>query len=410
MEVEYQYQGIKLEEALEICLETISRDFTLNTEKVRLEQAVGRIVARDYASFVSQPPFNRSAVDGYAVRVSDIERATEKTPVSLKVIGQVYAGDFLQKDLDENTAVRIMTGAPVPNAANGVLKQEDTDYGENYVNAYKSIRVLENICFQGEEYHAGTRLITKNTQLKSIEIGMLACMGYAEVEVYKKPRIGIFATGDELINPGEHLTPGKIYNSNQFLLFSRLQELGVEPILAGKLPDSEQEVANCLQRTAGQVDLIITTGGVSVGKRDIMHEALNQAKARKIFWKVKIKPGSPTIFAMLNKTPVIALSGNPYGALANMELLVRPVLHLMSGSQETKIIKKKAAMQCDYRKHSSCIRFIRGIYENGTVSLPAGLQTSGVLRTMQGCNCLIEIKANSSGLMQGDEVEVVLLY
>ena len=408
--MEYQYQGIELEKALELCLTTVKHNFTLNAEKVRLEQAVGRIAARDYAALFSQPPFNRSAVDGYAVRVSDIERASEKTPVLLKVIGEVNAGDLLQKDLERNSAVRIMTGAPVPNCANGVLRQEDTDYGENYVNAYKSIKIFENICFQGEEYNAGTRLITKNTKLKSIEIGMLAGMGYAEVEVYKKPRIGLFTTGDELINPGELLTPGKIYNSNQYLLFSRLHELGAEPVLVEKLPDSEKEVANCLQRAANQVDLIITTGGVSVGKRDIMHEALNQAKARRIFWKVKIKPGAPTIFAMLNKIPVIALSGNPYGALANMELLVRPVLHLMSGSQETEIIKKKAAMQCEYKKHSSCKRFIRGIYKDGMVSLPEGLQTSGVLRTMQGCNCLIEIKADSSGLMKGDEVEVVLLY
>ena len=407
--MDYKFQSISLEEALALCLETTKGVFWPQIEKITLDKALGRITAKDYHASYLQPPFHRSAVDGYAVRSDDIMTASKQNPIQLTVIGEVNAGEVPTSRVEEKTAIRIMTGAPIPDGANGVLRQEVTDYGEVVVKVYQGLKESENICLAGEDYRAGECLVGQGEKLTFIEIGLLASMGYAEVEVYKQPRIGLFTTGDELIEPGLPLTKGKIYNANQALLYARFQELGIVPVMVKQLPDTASEVAAFLQEAARKVDIIVTTGGVSVGKRDIMHEVLIRAKAQAIFWKVRMKPGAPTIFAMLGKVPILALSGNPFGALANMELLVRPTLYQMSGAKAKVGNCKTAIMRDTFTKSSSCKRFIRGIYLEGEVSLPTGLQSSGVLRTLQGCNCLIEIDENISEIKAGELVKVVLL-
>lgn len=406
---EYGYQGVTLEKATSLLKEYLPYDKSQFVEEVFLIDALARVAAQDYISPVSQPPFDRSPLDGYALVAEDTYGASLETPVSLLVTEEVMAGDFPSREIKRGMATRIMTGAPIPVGADCIIRQEDTDYGDNTVAIYRQMEAYENYCYKGEDFKAGECLIKKDTCLTAIEIGILASMGYKKIFVYKKPRIGLFTTGDELVMPGEPLKPGKIYNSNLFVLWGRLKELGAEPVIADNLPDTEDEVAKVLSELLEQVDIIITTGGVSVGKKDIMHGALDKLNAKKIFWRVLMKPGTPTIFAVVKGVPVISLSGNPFGAITNLELLVRPVLFEMTGNEDIFPTRKTAIMQDEYAKPSMGMRFIRGMFQDGKVYQPKGLQSSGVLGSMQGCNCLIEIQPNTQGLKPGDSVEVVLI-
>lgn len=408
-EEEYSRLGVSLEEALALLKQHVPYRKGAYTEEVELLEGLGRVTAVDYISPISQPPFDRSPLDGYAVRAEDIREASPEKPVMLTVIQEVTAGDYPGKQVTAGTAVRIMTGAPIPEGADCIVKQEDTDYGEAQVSIYRNQQAYDNFCFAGEDFKKGDCLIPRDTFLSSVELGILASMGFTKVQVYRKPRIGLFTTGDELVKPGNPLTPGKIYNSNLYVLWGRLKELGAEPVIADALPDSTEGVAEALGEVLPRVDIVITTGGVSVGKKDIMHEALKLLGAEKIFWKVNIKPGTPTIFALAKGIPIIALSGNPFGAVTNLELLVRPVLFEMTGNEDMFPVRKSAVMQDYFPKASHSRRFIRGMYQEGKVYQPKGLQSSGILGSMQGCNCLIDIPAGNMGLKPQDMVEVVLL-
>lgn len=407
--MDYQYQDIIFDDALKLMEDRLILNPKIETETVELMQALHRIVSHDYEALIAQPPFDRSAVDGYAVQTSDIRQATRDKPITLTVVEEIHAGVAPTCSVIPGKAIRIMTGAPIPDGANAVIRQELTDYGDEAVIVYHAAVSYENICYHGEDFKEGERLIKEGTYLTAIEIGILASMGYAQVDVYRKPTVSLFSTGDELIHPGEPILPGKIYNSNLFLLHSRLKELGIEPAVVGNLADDTSLVADALIDAARHSEFILTTGGVSVGKKDIMHEALALAGADRIFWRVQMKPGAPTIFAILNGCLILALSGNPFGAMANLELLARPALARLTRNPSILTRRVQAIMKDAYPKNSPGKRFIRGIYQDGTVSLPKGLQTSGVLRTMQGCNCLIEIESRTAGLNPGDEVEVILL-
>lgn len=405
----YSYWEISLEEAISLMKEHLPYEKGAYTEEVSLMDSLGRIAARDYISPIDQPPFPRSPLDGYAVRAEDTKGAAPSHPVVLQVVEEITAGDFPTKKITEGTAARIMTGAPIPEGADCILRQEDTDYGETETSIYQECRAYDNYCFAGEDFGKGDCLISRDTYLSSVELGVLASMGFTKVLVYRKPRIGLFTTGDELVAPGGILEPGKIYNSNLYALWGRLKELGAEPVIASTLPDTEEGVARAMENILPGIDIMITTGGVSVGKKDIMHEALKLLGAERIFWKVRIKPGTPTIFAMAKGVPIIALSGNPFGAVTNLELLVRPILFEMTGNEDMFPMRKRAVMQDSYQKASNIRRFIRGMYQDGKVYQPKGLQSSGILGSMRGCNCLIDIPAGNQGLKPEDEVEVVLL-
>lgn len=405
----YRHVGVTLEQAVLLIEEQLHYDRESHAEVVPLIEALDRVIAQDGISPISQPPFDRSPLDGYAVRAEDTKGASREYPVALRVIEEVTAGDAPQKTVEQGQAVRIMTGAPIPDGADCVIKQEETDYGEDFVQIYQEKKVHENYCFAGEDFKEGDCLVQKGTRLSYIELGILASMGYTEVSVYRKPRVAVFTTGDELVKPGEALKPGKIYNSNLYVLAARLKELGAETVVADILPDTEEGVAAALKEIAPKVDLILTTGGVSVGKKDILHGAFDLLGADKIFWKVLIKPGTPTIFATVEHTPVLALSGNPFGALTHLELLARPVLYQMTGSDRIALVRKEAVLQDAFPKGSRIRRFVRGIYQDGKVRLPKGLHSSGVLGSMQGCNCLIDLMPSEGAIPVGEIVQVVLL-
>ena len=312
--------GLKLERAVEILTAQVSR--IAATETVPLLEATGRILARDYFAQFDNPPFNRSPLDGYALNSAE-------TPNNFKVVGEECSGDFFTGEIKTGECLRIMTGAAIPSGCDCVIRQEDvTVDGENIFVPYR-LKRHENFCFAGEDVKRGQILVEKNIQLSSKHIAILASHGYATVEIFRQPKIAIASTGDELINPSEKLTAGKIYNSNLFFIAARLKEFGFSAINLGNLPDDAATASEKIH-AAGGFDLLITTGGVSVGKKDIMH-AVVENLGEKIFWRVLMKPGAPVIGWKAQNFLGVALSGNPFAAFATFELLCRPVIAKISG-------------------------------------------------------------------------------
>lgn len=399
--------GLILEQAQNLLLERVN--MIKDAEEITLWDAGGRVLAKDIYAEHDQPPFPRSPLDGYAVRSADISTASKDQPVRLRVLEEVDAGHVGSKCVEPGTAVRIMTGAPIPDGADCIVGQEDTDYGEETVEVYEPIGSYENYCYAGEDYKAGTKILGEGLLLGAVEVGILASLGLESVSVYRSPKAAVITTGDEIILPGEELAGGKIYDSNLYTLVTRLRMWGMEVTAKERVGDDAAFAAERIREAAGNADLVITTGGVSVGKKDIMHEVVKLLGCETIFWKIAVKPGMPTLCAQYQGKLLICLSGNPYGAAVNLELLVRPLLCKMSGRPDLKIKRVRAVTESTFPKMSRVTRYVRGYYENGKVRIPDGSNASGILSTMCGCNCLIEIPAGTSRLERGDTADIILL-
>ncbi len=399
--------GLTLKQAQELLLERIEK--VKETETISLWEGVDRILAEDITAEHDQPPFPRSPLDGYAVRSADIKGASKECPVRLLVIDEADAGHTSKIQVEKGTAIRIMTGAPIPEGADCVVGQEDTDYGEDIVEIYTKAGAYENYCFAGEDYKAGAKILEKDMRLGAVELGVLASLGLSEVQVFRKVRTAVLTTGDELLLPGEELKPGKIYDSNLYTMVTRLTSLGAEVVQKGRTEDSPEEAAAWIRNAGKEADIIITTGGVSVGKKDIMHDVLKLLECERIFWKIAIKPGMPTLCGLYEGKLLICLSGNPFGAAVNMELLVRPVLAKLMGRKDLEIKKVRAVSESRFPKRSFVTRYVRGFYECGKVRIPEGSNDSGILSSMCGCNCLIEIPAGTAELHKGESVWIILI-
>lgn len=380
-----------------------------DTEEIPLWEGGGRTLVEDIFAGQDQPPFARSPLDGYAVRSGDIAGASKERPARLSVIDEVDAGQVSGMRVEKGTAIRIMTGAPVPEGADCIVRQEDTDYGEEKVEVYREVGAYENYCFAGEDYRAGTQVLEKGTKLGAIELGTLASLGREKVRVFRRVRAAVLTTGDELVLPGEERKPGKIYDANLYTMATRLTALGAEVIRKGRTGDKPEEAAAWIREAGEKADIIVTTGGVSVGKKDIMHEVLKLLDCERIFWKIAIKPGMPTLCAQYGGKLLICLSGNPFGAAVNLELLVRPVLAKMAGRKAPELLRLSAVSGSEFPKRSGVTRYVRAFYEEGKVRIPEGSNASGILSSMCGCNCLIEIPAGTAALKKGDRVWIVLL-
>ena len=379
------------------------------TEYVTLFQARGRVLAEDMKAGFDNPPFDRSPIDGYACKAEDLTDASKEHPVQLKVLEEIDAGQYSRITVEKGQAVRIMTGAAIPRGCDCCVRQEDTDYGEDVVKIYSPVKQWQNYCYQGEDFKNGTVLLTKGTKIGFIEAGILASMGKTKILVYRRAKVAILTTGDEVIEPGKPLIPGKIYDCNQSLLAARIEEFGADLVEVTSIEDRPQAMTEAIWRIAPSVDLIVTTGAVSVGKKDIMHEALEKAEAKRIFWHIQMKPGMPTLFSVYQDTPIISLSGNPFGVAVSVDLLIRPVLQKMMQDETLKTTRKKCVLKNDFCKKIRGRRYIRAVAEGDMVTIPSGLHSNGVLSTMAGCNCLIEMQEGKSGTKAGELAEVILL-
>ena len=409
-------EGISVEQAMEQILQYTP---VINeTEEVELNKAGGRILAQDMVAEFNNPPFDRSPVDGYACKAEDLAGASSEHPVKLKVMEEIDAGQYSERVVESGQAVRIMTGAAIPKGCDCCIFQEDTDYGEETVEIYREVKQWDNYCFAGEDFKKGTTLLKKGTHIGYVEAAVLAGMGAAKVPVYRRPKVVLLTTGDEVVEPGNPLPAGKIYNSNMTMLSARMIELGIEPFYMEAVKDNPQVMAEKIKEIAEQADMIITTGGVSVGKKDIMHESIRLIDAERIFWRVNMKPGMPTLFSVYEnasggKVPVISLSGNPFGVAVTIELLIRPALEKMMQNPAIGLKEVTGVMADDFVKGIKGRRFIRAYWENGRFHLPNGLHSNGVLSSMAGCNCLIDTKTmedkESKSLKTGDKVSAVWL-
>lgn len=378
----------------------------LEEEQVPLPQALGRTLRRPVFAPFPQPPFDRSPLDGYALRAADIVSASEEMPALLRVAEKVCAGQVPRHPLAPGQAVRVMTGAMLPPGADCVIRQEDTDLGEERVRIFHAAAAGENRCLAGEEYAAGTLLLDRGTRMDAAALAVAAGAGMERLWVCRRARTAVIATGDELCAPGCPLPPGKVYDVNTAYLEARLGQLGMPPDVSIRSSDTLEGIVRALEACAGS-DLIVTTGGVSVGERDLMEPALTAWGAEVVFHGVAMKPGMPTLLARRGGTVVLALSGNPFAAAVAFELFARPVLGWMTEAPGLEMERTTALAAADFQKPGGAVRrYLRGRLERGTVTVP-GAQRNGQMRSMVGCNCLVELPGGA--MRQGDRVDILIL-
>ncbi|AQR95438.1 gephyrin-like molybdotransferase Glp [Clostridium saccharoperbutylacetonicum] len=399
--------NIELEKAVELIVESVKE--TQATEEIELIDAGRRIIAEDIYAPMNNPPFDRSPLDGYALIAQDTKGASRENIKKLVVVDCIFAGGYSERELQRGEAIRIMTGAKIPKGANCVIRQENTDYGEDEVEIYEELREYDNYCFSGEDIKKQDLLIEKGQQLTYVHQGILSSMGVSKVKVKVTPKVGLIVTGDEIGIPGQKLMKGKIYDSNLHLIYSRLKELGIRPVIAEIIEDSPEKVGKRINEVINDMDLIITTGGVSVGQKDILHNVIQLIEANRIFWKVNLKPGTPAMYSLYKNKPILSLSGNPFAALTTFELLGRPLLAKLCGNKNLKPVHVNGIMEDEFNKPSSKRRFIRAYFNNGKVKFFENKHSSGMLASMVGCNCLIDVKKGTKKLSKGDKVDIIIL-
>lgn len=396
-----------LESALALLMERVQP--VARTEYAPLQTLLGRVAAEDVAAPIQVPPFDRSPLDGYALRGADIAGASREHPARLQVIGEACAGCGEVFSPGPGQALRVMTGAPVPASCDCVVRQEDTDLGMETVAVYAAVPAGRNVCRAGEDVRLGDVLLHRGERITSAHIGVLASLGVTGVKVYAPVRAALLCTGDELRQPGEALPFGKIYDANRAVLSARLTELGVSLASPASREDDPEAVAQTLRQAAEHCDIMLTTGGVSVGKKDIFHQVLPLLGAERLFWKVAMKPGSPLLCGLYQGKLLICLSGNPFAALACFEIFAAPVLRRLAGETHVELRRAEGVLQDDFPKESKGRRLIRARVEGERVRLTGANHSSGSLATMIGCNCFIDIPAGAGPLHAGDRVEVILL-
>ncbi len=395
---------ISLEEGIDILNKNVK---SIGIEEVSLLAGIGRVLSEDVFSKIDNPPFNKSAMDGYAVVYSD----TEEGKKSLKVIDEVFAGSVCKSEIKKGTAVKIMTGAPIPIGADAVIKQEDVTFKDGFIEVNKTVNAEENICLKGEDIKEGSLLVKRNKRLDYADIGILASSGITSVNVYKKPKIAFISTGDEVLDIDKDLKGGKIYNSNKYTILGRLMELGYEVSYVDHENDSFTGIGDKIKRALEVADLVITTGGASVGEKDLIKEAIGYIGGEKLFWKINIKPGSAMLCSKYNEKIILSLSGNPTAALTTFELIAKTTLEKLSGKEELEINREKAILINEFKKKSPSRRFLRGKVKsdaNGQkVEITQVKSGNGILSSTLNSNCLIELEAGNEGVKKGDIVTII---
>lgn len=399
---------IQLEKAQAMLLSLVQ---PCGIEAVSLESCLQRVLAKAIVSDTDFPPFDRSPLDGYAVQDADVRHATQANPVTLQVIDDIPAGKTPTQRIVTGTAARIMTGAPIPPGADGVIRLEDTHVAGDRVTICAGINTAKNICRQGEEIKKSEQVLPVGTIINTGCMGLLAMLGQAQPLVYRRPKIGVLATGSEIVSVDQALAPGKIRNSNSYMLASQISEAGGEPVMLGMVGDDTTVIVAGLQ-SAPPCDLYITTGGASVGDYDLMGAVLAALRVTPLFHKIDIKPGMPVIAGVWNSALLVGLSGNPAAASVSFEVLLRPVIRRLAGYEQLGRPRCTALLTNHFAKTSNNRRFVWArctITGDRLRAEPLLHQGNGMLKSMVYANALIEIPANSPPLPGGSPVDVYLL-
>ncbi|MCM3725651.1 molybdopterin molybdotransferase MoeA [Neobacillus cucumis] len=386
------------------------------TEYVSISESYGRYLSEDLIATSNVPHFDRAPYDGFAVRSIDTLEASQSNPVEFEVIDHIGAGMVSSKLVGENQAVRIMTGAMMPNGTDAVVMFEVAkDYKKNgipYMSIKRQINKGTNVSFIGEDAKQGEVLVEKGTLINPGIQAMLATFGYKEVPVAKKPLIGLFATGTELLEVDEELVPGKIRNSNSYMIAAQIERAGGTVHYYGKLPDEFDTCFKAVKDALSEVDILITTGGVSVGDFDYLPGIYKKLGAEVLFNKVAMRPGSVTTVAIYNGKILFGLSGNPSACYVGFELFTRPIIRTQLFSNKPHLRKEKALLEVDFPKANPFTRFVRSttfIDEGRLKSTPSGLDKSNIIMSLASANSLMILPGGTRGFMAGDEVEVLLL-
>lgn len=399
----------QLEDALKIVLETVPM---LGVEKIGLLETLGRVLGEDIIAERDNPPWDNSAMDGFAVRYEDIKQAHAiTTPTVLKVIEDVPAGKFPAKAVGKGEAIRIMTGAPLPKGADTVLKVEDTDNTPDTVKVFKEAEQGANIRPQGEDVRRGDCIIPKGKAIRPSEAGMLAILAKPFVFVHQRPRVAILSTGDELADLDERFSEEKIVNSNSYGIAAAVQEAGGLPILLGIARDRPEDLKAKI-RHGLNADLLVLSGGVSMGDYDFTKAVFKELGAEMNFWKLAIRPGQPVAFGRIGKTLAFGLPGNPVSSMVTFEQLVRPAMLKMGGHRVLTRPVVQALFQERFSKRPDRRHFLRGILwmEKGMLMVrTTGPQGSGILTSMVKANGLIDLPVEVEKLKPGDVVNVQVL-
>jgi len=374
---------------------------------VPLLDALGLVLAEDVSADRDVPPFRNSAMDGYAVRADDVARA----PAQLRVVGEVAAGGFPDRAIARGEAMRIMTGAPMPDGADTVVRVEDTDNRSDVVTITAATPKGLSVRQAGEDLRKGETILTSGTVVRAAEIGLLASVGKAMVRVFKRARVAVLSTGDEIVDADAPIARGQIRDANRYSLASAIRAAGAEPWVRGIVRDTPDALRAAL-REAMSADAIVTSGGVSVGDHDHLKPVLSELGSID-FWAIAIRPGRPLAFGELRdgerRVPIFGLPGNTVSSLLTFELFVRPALLRMQGRRNVTRPRTKARLLEPVDKIKSLRFFARGIYDAdaGTVTT-TGPQGSGILRSMSLANCLIDLAEGRERYEAGETVDLIL--
>ncbi|SCM80781.1 Molybdopterin molybdenumtransferase [uncultured Sporomusa sp.] len=400
--------SVKLEIAQEILLNLVT---VMPKERVALQECWRRILAETVTSDIDFPPFDRSPLDGYALIAAEVAAATPENPVILKQIDYIPAGETSDKPVSSGTACRIMTGAPLPPAATGVIRLEDTVVNGGDVTILEGRGAERNICLRGEEIFSGEEVVSQGTVINAGVMGMLAVLGKSRPYVFCKPRVALIATGSELVPVDFPLVSGKIRNSNSYMLSAQVAEAGAQTVLLGNASDNIDEIAHLLE-TASDCDVFVTTGGASVGDYDLISEVYKKLGITLLFDRVSIKPGMPVLAGNRDGKLYLGLSGNPAAAAISFEQLVRPVLMKMGGRKVWWRPRIKAVLATPFNKPTGAKRFVWARCWQTSTDIfvePSRAQGNGMLKSAMAANALIVIPENSPPLPVGTEIEVILL-
>jgi len=387
----------------------------LGAERVALLDAAGRVLATPVASPLTLPAWDNSAMDGYAVRAADIEPAREDAPVSLRVLESVQAGEFPSRQVEAGTAIRIMTGAPVPEGADSVVRVEDTNGATDVVVVTSARDARRNIRPRGEDIETGVVVLDRGVSLGAAQIGVLASVGAASVDVHRRPRVAFMSSGDEIVDLDrfhEALAGRKIVTSNSYTLHALIRAAGGEPLNLGIARDDPADLRERMQRAAG-CDLLITSAGMSAGEYDYVRTVLAELGVTLDVWKVRMRPGAPLGFGRLHGMPWIGLPGNPVSTMVTFELFVRPVLRRMLG--HTRLFRRPVAVTLEEpvkigAKLTHFLRAIVTVRADGSLGARlTGPQGSGILTSMSLANALLVVPEDRPQVAAGETLHALLL-
>lgn len=389
----------------------VSQNIKMTPTEVNIYESEGYILAEDIVATYAIPRFDKSPYDGFALRSQDTEGASGEHRISFKVVDHIGAGSVSDKSLEQNEAVRIMTGAPIPEGADAVVMLEQTTETEDGFTIRKPFEALENISRKGEETEVGDVVLQKGQYINAGTVAVLATFGYVDVPVYQKPTVAIIATGSELLDIDEPLQPGKIRNSNGPMIHALCQKESIEASIFKIQEDDFESSLNVVKEALAHHDMVITTGGVSVGDYDFLPDIYQSLNADVLFNKVAMRPGSVTTVAVVGDQYLFGLSGNPSACYSGFELFVKPAIYHVMGANKVYPAMVRATLMEDFKKPNPFTRLIRSQVQltgrEATVA-PAGFNKSGAVVSIAHSNSMIVLPSGTRGFAKGHQVDVML--